>query len=96
MPDAPKPKKKLYVSPDGKPFEQRIGSRVLVKRGAAYKTSGGLTADGIVVTKDGRYVAKSRHVRGKREGLKKLAAAGYLPFAKGRAGVVKRTRRSRA
>lgn len=89
----PKPqKKKLYVSPEGEPFEQRIGSRVLVKRRTAYMTTGGLKADDIVVTKDGRYVAKSRHEHGMKHGLAQLAKAGYAAFSKGSAGVVRRVR----
>ena len=93
----PKPqKKKLYVSPEGEPFEQRIGSRVLVKRGTAYMTPGGLTADGIVVTKDGRYVAKSRHEHGMKHGLAQFARAGYKPFQKGQVGVVSRVTKSKS
>lgn len=74
----------------GKGYEMRIGSRVQVKRGVAYKTSGGLKAGDIMVTDKGRYVSRKKHEWGKKKGGKQLEKAGYKLFKKGTVGRVRK------
>lgn len=84
----------VYVSKSGKAYEMRIGTRVQVKRGKAYKTSGGLTAKDIVVNSAGRYVSAAKHAWGKKHGKKQLADAGYDMFTSGSAGKVRKVRKT--
>jgi hypothetical protein len=62
----------------GKKYSQLIGSRAQVWHRTAYKTSGGLTRDHLMMNKNGRIVSKKKHTRAKRE--KRLEKHGY--FAK--------------
>ena len=70
----------------GKTFEQLLGSRAQVWHGTAYKTSGGLTKDKLMMNKHGRIVSRSKHATAKRE--KRLEKAGYKT-QKGKFGAVK-------
>lgn len=79
-----------YLAPNNKVFEKRIGSRVEVKRGKAYMTSGNLKANDIIVNSAGRYVSAAKHAWGKTQGKKQLEDSGYALFNKGAPGVVKK------
>lgn len=70
----------------GKTFDQLIGSRAQVWHGTAYKTSGGLPKDKLVMNKHGRIVSKKKHATAKRE--KRLEKAGYKT-RKGHFGAIK-------
>lgn len=59
----------------GKKFEMLVGSRAQVYHGTAYKTSGGLKKDNIMMNKNGRIVSKAKHNTAKKE--KRLIKAGY-------------------
>uniref|UniRef100_A0A6C0KXL6 Uncharacterized protein n=1 Tax=viral metagenome TaxID=1070528 RepID=A0A6C0KXL6_9ZZZZ len=59
----------------GKKYEILIGSRAQVYHGTAYKTSGGLKKDNIMMNKNGRIVSKAKHNTAKKE--KRLIKAGY-------------------
>lgn len=86
----------MVYSKNGKIYELRIGSRVQVARGAAYKTSGGLKAADITFnSKTGRYVSKRKSAWGKKHGKKRLEAAGYGLFKKGAVGHVTKVSRRR-
>ena len=77
----------------GKAYPHLIGSRQQVGHGTAYKTSGGLTKQQLIQTKDGRWKSLSKHKSAKKE--KRLEKAGYFT-QKGKFGFVRRkTRRSR-
>lgn len=76
----------VYVSKTGRVYESRIGSRVQVKRGKAYMTSGGLKASDIVINAGGRYVSAKKHHWGKHHGKRQLSDAGYEFFKPGAAG----------
>ena len=70
----------------GKKYEMLEGSRAQVYHGTAYKTSGGLKKDEIMMNKNGRIVSKSKHNTAKKE--KRLIKAGY-GTKKGKFGFVK-------
>jgi hypothetical protein len=59
----------------GKKFEQLFGSRAQVYHGTAYKTSGELTKEQLMMNKNGRIVSKKKHNTAKKE--KRLLKAGY-------------------
>ena len=59
----------------GKKYEAVIGTRAKVWHGTAYKTSGGLTKDKLMMNKHGRIVSKRKHATAKRN--KRLEKAGY-------------------
>ena len=59
----------------GKKYEMLVGSRAQVYHGTAYKTSGGLTKNDIIMNKNGRIVSKAKHNTAKKE--KRLVKAGY-------------------
>ncbi len=65
-----------------------VGSRAQVWHGTAKKTSGGLTKKDLKKTKDGRIVSRKKSEAMKKEGLKRLRAAGYT-YKKGHFGPVK-------
>jgi hypothetical protein len=67
-------------------YEMVIGSRVQVMNGTAHHTSGGLTKEKLMRTKNGRIVSKSKHFSAKREN--RLVKAGY-GTRKGKFGYVK-------
>jgi len=62
------------------------GSRAQVLHGTAYKTSGGLKKQEIMMNKNGRIVSKKKHMTAKKE--KRLVKAGY-GTKKGKFGFVK-------
>lgn len=59
----------------GKSYQQLEGSRAQVWHGTAYRTSGGLTRNDLMMNKHGRIVSKRKHATAKRE--KRLEKAGY-------------------
>lgn len=61
----------------GKKYSELVGSRAKVWHGTAYKTSGGLTKNDLVMNKHGRVVSKAKHATAKKE--KRLEKAGYKP-----------------
>lgn len=84
----------------GKTYQLLVGSRQQVGHGTAYKTSGGLTSDGLVHNKHGRWVSKLKHNSEKKN--KRLEKAGFFT-KKGVFGWVKenskgsrKTRRNKA
>ena len=74
----------------GKNFPELFGSRIQVFRKNAYKTTGGLTADKLLMNKHGRVVSAAKHKTAKKE--KRLEKAGYFT-KKGKFGYVKRSTR---
>jgi len=59
----------------GKKYEMLVGSRAQVYHGTAFKTSGGLKKDNILMNKNGRIVSKAKHNTAKKD--KRLIKAGY-------------------
>jgi len=77
----------------GKKYPELFGSRTQVFRGNAYKTSGGLISDKLIMNKHGRIVSAAKHKTAKKE--KRLENAGFFA-QKGKFGYVKRdTRKNR-
>lgn len=77
----------------GKKYPELFGSRVQVVRGNAYKTSGGLLKNDLMMNKNGRIVSALKHKTAKKE--KRLEKAGYFA-EKGKFGFIKRkTRKTR-
>lgn len=77
----------------GKKYPELFGSRVQVVRGNAYKTSGGLLKNDLLMNKNGRIVSVLKHKTAKKE--KRLEKAGYFA-EKGKFGFIKRkTRKTR-
>ena len=74
-------------SVSGKTYEALIGTRAQVWHGTAYKTSGGLTHNDLMMNKHGRIVSKSKHVSAKKD--KRLIKAGFFT-KKGHFGFVKK------
>jgi hypothetical protein len=72
---------------NGQSFSELFGSRQQVWNGTAYKTSGGLTKDKLVMNKWNRIVSKTKQITAKKE--KRLEKAGYFA-EKGKFGFVKR------
>ena len=72
----------------GKSYELLTGSRAQVMHGTAYKTSGGLTKEDLMMNKNGRIVSKSKHNTAKKE--KRLEKAGFFA-EKGKFGAVKKS-----
>ena len=70
----------------GHKYEMLEGSRAQVLHGTAYKTSGGLKKNEIMMNKNGRIVSKKKHMTAKKE--KRLVKAGY-GTKKGKFGFVK-------
>ena len=68
----------LYHPKNGKSsgYEYLNGSRRQVHNGSAFKTSGGLTKNGLMLNKHGRIVSVKKHNTAKKE--KRLVKAGYL------------------
>ena len=60
----------------GTKFEMLVGSRAQVWHGTAYKTSGGLTKQHLMMNKRGRIVSKSKHATAKKN--KRLEKAGFF------------------
>ena len=82
----------LY-SINGKKYQLNEGSRAQVWHGTAYKTSGGLTKDKLMMNKNGRIVSKEKHTTAKKE--KRLEAHGFFA-KKGSFGVVKKDSKKRS
>lgn len=71
----------------GKKYPELFGSRTQVFRGNAYKTTGGLTVNDLIMNKHGRIVSAAKHKTAKKE--KRLQKAGFFT-KKGQFGYVKR------
>jgi hypothetical protein len=76
---------------NGHKFKLLFGSRQQVWNKTAYKTSGELTHEDLMMNKWGRIVSKKKHATAKRE--KRLQKHGFFA-KKGKFGFVKRTIRS--
>ena len=77
----------------GKHYPELFGSRQQVVNGTAYKTTGELTKNDLMMNKWGRIVSAKKHKTAKKE--KRLEKAGYFA-KKGKFGYVKKTvRKSR-
>jgi hypothetical protein len=70
----------------GHKYEILEGSRAQVLHGTAYKTSGGLKKNDIMMNKNGRIVSRKKHITAKKE--RRLVKAGY-GTKKGKFGYVK-------
>jgi hypothetical protein len=68
----------------GHGYEQLIGSRAQVMHGTAYKTSGGITKDKLMMNKSGRIVSKSKSRLAKTQ--KHLQKSGWKLASKGHFG----------
>lgn len=75
---------------NGKKYPELFGSRSQVWNGTAYKTSGGLTKEDLLMNKWGRIVSEKKHKTAKKE--KRLQQYGYFA-KKGKFGYVKRNTR---
>ena len=71
---------------NGKKFKELFGSRQQVYNGTAFKTSGGLKKNDILMNKWGRIVSSKKHLSAKKE--KRLQKHGYTA-KKGKFGAVK-------
>ena len=78
----------------GKVYKELFGSREQVLNKTAYKTTGGLTIDDLLMNKNGRIVSAVKHKTAKNE--KRLEKHGYYA-RKGKFGYVKKkgTRKNR-
>jgi hypothetical protein len=74
----------------GSKFPELFGSRTQVMNKTAYKTSGNLTKEDLMMNKWGRIVSAKKHKTAKKE--KRLEKAGYYA-KKGKFGYVKRKTR---
>lgn len=72
---------------DGKQYKELFGSRQQVWNGTAYKTSGSLRRNQLMMNKWGRIVSADKHKTAKKE--KRLQKYGYFA-EKGKFGFVKR------
>jgi hypothetical protein len=71
----------------GKTYKELFGSREQVVNGTAYKTSGELTVEDLVMNRWGRIVSAKKHKTAKKE--KRLEKYGYFS-KKGKFGYVKK------
>tara|TARA_Y100000389_G_C17433290_1_gene504009 strand:- start:1466 stop:1759 length:294 start_codon:yes stop_codon:yes gene_type:complete len=71
----------------GKTYPELVGSRTQVMNKTAYKTSGDLTKNDLLMNKWGRIVSAKKHATAKKE--KRLEKHGYFA-KKGKFGYVKR------
>lgn len=71
----------------GKTYKELFGSREQVVNGTAYKTSGELTVEDLVMNRWGRIVSAKKHATAKKE--KRLEKYGYFS-KKGKFGYVKK------
>ena len=85
-----KPDGKYHVK--GKSFDMLIGSRAQVWHGTAYKTSGGLTKNDLMMNKHGRIVSRAKSATAKKE--KRLEKAGYYT-KKGTFGAIQKKVKSK-
>jgi len=72
---------------NGRTYKMLVGSRAQVYNRTAYKTSGGLTYDDLVMNKWGRIVSAKKHKTAKKE--KRLEKAGFFA-KKGKFGYVRK------
>jgi hypothetical protein len=72
----------------GRKYKELFGSREQVMNDTAYKTSGELTKEDLVMNRWGRIVSAKKHKTAKKE--KRLEKHGYFS-KKGKFGYVKRT-----
>ena len=70
----------------GHKYEMLEGSRAQVMHGTAYKTTGDLTSEKLMVNKSGRFVSRRKHTSAKKEN--RLVRHGY-GSKKGQFGYVK-------
>jgi len=73
---------------DGQTYNELFGSREQVMNGTAYKTSGELTKEDLVMNRWGRIVSAEKHKTATKE--KRLEKHGYFS-KKGKFGYVKRS-----
>lgn len=71
----------------GKKYKELFGSREQVMNGTAYKTSGGLTTEDLLMNKNGRIVSSVKFKTAKKE--RRLEKYGYFA-KKGKFGYVKK------
>ena len=71
----------------GKVYELLEGSRTQVNNGTAYRTTGGLTKDDILMNKNGYLVSKKKHITATKE--KRLVKYGFIT-RKGHFGNIKK------
>jgi len=71
-----------------KKYKELFGSREQVMNGTAYKTTGGLTTDNLLMNKNGRIVSADKYKTAKKE--MRLKKYGYSA-KKGKFGYVKTT-----
>ena len=71
----------------GVKYDELFGSRIQVLRKKAYKTTGNLTSDDLIMNKHGRVVSALKHKTAKKE--RRLQKAGYFA-KKGKFGYVKK------
>lgn len=76
-----------YYRVEGKTYKELFGSRQQVWNGTAYKTTGSLRRNQLMMNKWGRIVSADKHVTAKKE--KRLEKFGYFA-KKGKFGFVKR------
>ena len=76
----------------GKVYELLEGSRTQVNNGTAYRTTGGLTKDDILMNKNGYLVSKKKHITATKE--KRLVKYGFIT-RKGKFGNVKPGKKSK-
>lgn len=72
----------------GRVYDMLEGSRAQVWHETAYKTTGGLVRDDLMMNKHGRIVSMAKHKTAKKE--KRLEKAGYFT-KKGKFGYVKKS-----
>lgn len=77
-----------YYTVDGKKYKELFGSREQVWNHTAYKTSGSLRRNQLMMNKWGRIVSADKHKTARKE--KRLEKYGYFA-KKGKFGYVKRT-----
>jgi|TARA_B110000285_G_C14856989_1_gene482699 hypothetical protein len=75
---------------NGIKYKELFGSREQVVNGTAYKTSGELTNDDLIMNKWGRIVSKNKHISATKE--KRLEKYGFTA-TKGKFGCVRKTKR---
>ena len=78
---------------NGKSYPELFGSRTQVMNGNAYKTSGELTKDDLMMNKHGRIVSKRKHKTAKKE--RRLEKAGFFT-KKGKFGWVRKTSKKKS
>lgn len=83
------PETRMYTI-KSKKYPELFGSRTQVMNETAYKTTGELTKNDLMMNKHGRIVSKIKHATAKKE--RRLEKAGYFA-KKGKFGWVRKTAR---